>query len=59
MTEEELLAMPLHEVHKLTKWLTIRRVVGGWIYTEYSNIVEDGVGPTQIAMSNVFVPEDK
>lgn len=50
MTEKELYDMELHGYFWPTRELQIRRVLGGWIYNNYSL-------DSDIFTSSVFVPE--
>ena len=55
MTKEDLLNMKLPVQKKLDGDLFVRRVFGGWIYTEYVwNIPEDHCE----GVSQCFVPEE-
>ena len=51
MTEQELMAMELHEKVLLEDYMNVHRVIGGWIYDIYSPSGEGWV------MSTTFVPE--
>lgn len=55
MTSKELRQMKLHD-HIDLGWITITRVINGWIYTFENKRFCDGVGE-QIVMTSVFVPE--
>jgi hypothetical protein len=53
ITEETLLNMGLHDVHKLDHLTCVRRVIGGWIYITYA------FAGSPVSVSAVFVPEPK
>jgi hypothetical protein len=42
-TEQEMYAMPLHEIKDIKPWLEVVRVPNGWLYTHYNN---EGIATT-------------
>ena len=61
MSEQELLAMELHQVIKIDRLKSVMRVPGGWLYHMTTLInKKDNYGgdvPVDISTSSVFVPE--
>lgn len=41
MTEEQLIAMKLHESASITSYITVLRVVNGWIYRFWNDKTDD------------------
>lgn len=55
VSEQELIDMKLHDEGDLAEGLTIKRVVGGWIYWAQSGTQDT----SSMGLAGVFVPEPK
>lgn len=55
VSEQELKDMKIHESKDLDNFVTVQRVIGGWVYWKYSRQSSSNA----IALAGVFVPESK
>ena len=59
ITEQELMALKLHGEIKF-RYITIQRVMGGWIYWKAREITKEGKENVSVscALAGVFVPKN-